>query len=649
MANKIYTEDDDRKKDTKDKRIIDWQTELVNIGDAEWKKGQQYVDDLNELYDDLYQMLRGQRPDKNYDWQSNVVINKVFQVVWTTVPYILQKIFGATPIIGVKSFDKKGAWQRREILEYWRTMQSGISKEHMPYFLVWTSAVLRAALNGTSFIKKGWWQVLKRYKKEMKTEVPVAMGQEGTVTEPHNSTYSWTEPVEDWPTNQVINNRDLVVDWLLQPGQSIRQGRFVIHRINTDLNALQSSRINYINLDKLDEEENTVDSEGRQDHSQSTGLDNMENPPSSDIYTDIEIKERQGLFPVYRTKKDGYWMPCFDKEEIYSSDDVVFKEMIMTWVPSQKVLIRFEPNKYEEKTYIDLHLYLDTERWQSTGQVEPIKDLQTAISDNINATFDEIWQNLMQPVVVNKFALWDWDTMEYAPRQRWLVGGNPNEAIMFRPSTDVTKDAWQKHMLLENIVDLTTSVTPPIQGMGQEKAATTNIMNAQMSAGKLDFLIKMIEITGLIPDAQMDVRFAKKFAHPKTFEKILGEPFQYGDYSEEIYKFVPAASSVKLEHQKRIETQEDIQLLQIMSQINNPNTPKILNAILANILRNRDRPAEANLLDEKYFEPQSEAGNMEMLRRQLEGMPASNEKGIPMGGTEKGVRQLSYNQPGRAS
>ena len=72
-----------------------------------------------------------------------------------------------------------------------------------------------------------------------------------------------------------------------------------------------------------------------------------------------------------------------------------------------------------------------------------------------------------------------------------------------------------------------------------------------MSAGKLDFLVKMIEATGLIPSAQMDIRFAKKFAHPLTFQLILGEPFQYTDL--ELYRFIPAASHVKVEYQKEIE------------------------------------------------------------------------------------------------
>ncbi|MHC4951055.1 MAG: hypothetical protein ACYTEU_08745, partial [Planctomycetota bacterium] len=585
--------------------IISWQERLVSHVRAEWERGDQKEDKLNRLYDDIYKMLRGERPDANYDWQSNLVINKVFQVCWTTIPYMVQKIFGATPIIGVKGRDKQGAWDRQQLAEFWHTFQPGDSSNHMPFKVVVVMWLLRACLNGVGIMKKTW----------------------------HRKTVNGN-PVEDWPFNMPVNNRDIVVDWLLQPGQPLRHGRFIIHRIKTDLEALMSSKINYINLDNLDVTENTADSTINQDHATIRGLDNQQTDPDSDIYMDVEVYERQGVFPVYKKKIDGHWQPCFDKEKIYS-DDVVFKEMITTVVLSQDELIRFEPNPYKEKNYLDIHLYLDPERWHSQGQIEPIKDLQTGLNDNINAAFDEIWQNLMPPAVFNKFALWDWDTIQYAPQQRWLVGGNPNESVMWKEPSSITRDSWQKHMLLNNEIDLTTSVTPPMQGLGKEKAATTNVMNAQMSAGKLDFLISMVEVTGLIPSVQMDVRFAKLFAHPRTFQKILGRPFMYSDKTEEVYMYVPAAASVKLEHEKRIETGEDIQLLQILGNINNPNVPKAQNIILKNIFRNRDWEELGPILDENYFEPQSEAGNVSMINRMIEGDAKSNQNQISMTGSEK--------------
>ncbi|MCP4262815.1 MAG: hypothetical protein GY774_35700 [Planctomycetes bacterium] len=615
MSKDFNTDKEDGKQEAAG--IMSWEERLVSCVHDEWTRGYQYVDDLNDLFDDLYAMLRGERPEKNYDWQSNIVINKVFQVVWTTVPYIIQKVFGASPIVGVKGKDKNGAADREALAEFWHTFQPGVSTDHIPFKIVCIMWLLRACLNGVGIIKK-------TYRKTMKDG----------------------KPVEDWPVNIPVNNKDIVYDWNLQPGQPMRQGRFIIHRIMTDLEALHASPINYFNLDELVVTENTQNTDINQDHAEARQLNNLETPPDSDIYTDVEIYEREGIFPVYKKKIDDHWQPCFDKDVMYS-DEVVFKEMITTVCLSQKKLVRFEPNLYGEKNYIDVHLYLDTERWHSMGQIEPIKDLQTGISDNINAAFDEIWQNLMPPAVVNKFALWDWDTMQYAPQQRWLVGGNPSDAIMWKEPSNITRDSWQKHMLLNNELDLTTSVTPPMQGMGKEKAATTNIMNAQMSAGKLDFLVGMFEMTGLIPSVQMDVRFAKKFANPLTFRRILGRPFMYSDITEEVYKYVPAAASVKLEHQKRIETTEDIQLIQIVASIPNPKTPAILNRILQNVFRNRDWEELAEMLDEDYFEPQGEAGNMQMINRMIGGEPNSNQNQVPMSGREKLTRNMANRLPQR--
>lgn len=623
-----------------DEKIISWEENLANLVSEEWSKGRQFVSDLDDLYEDLYRMIRGERPEKNYDWQSNVVINKVFQVVWTAIPYITQKIFGADPVIGISSADKKGAYQRETILQFWNTMQPG-NPDHTPYFLTVVMWTLRALLNGVGIVKKGWHQKTEQRSKEVEFALPVGLGEGGTIeTKQEKTTRKTTVPVEDWPVTEIINNKDIVFDWRLQPSDSIRKGRFVTHRSVQDLASLYESKINYMNLDELDKVLNQT-SDTDQEHADLKGKDDQDNPPQSDFYTDIEVYERQGILCVFKDSGE----PCFDKELI-GSDEVTNKQMVVTIAKAKgsAVLIRYEPNKAEEMTYLDMHIYFDSERWNSIGLIEPFKDIQTALNDNINAMFDEIWQNLMPPVMVNKFALVEWDTMQYAPAQRWLVGGNPAEAFQFKQPSNITSDAWQKHILLDSEIQLTSAVTPPMQGAGREKAATTNVLNAQMSAGKLDFVVKMIEVTALVPDAQMNVRLAKKFAHKLTFETILGEPFNYIGFEEQ-YKYVPAASSVKLEHQKQAEVLQDIQLMQTVQHVPNPNTPKILNGLMANILRNRNMPKEAMMFDEEFFEPQSEAGNMQILQRQLSGSP-SNQNDVPISQEEEGVRRGTFQPRG---
>jgi hypothetical protein len=97
---------------------------------------------------------------------------------------------------------------------------------------------------------------------------------------------------------------------------------------------------------------------------------------------------------------------------------------------------------------------------------------------------------------------------------------------------------------------------------------------------------------------------------------------------------------VKIDHLKERETQEDIQLLQLLGSVNNPKTAKIMNVILANILRNRNMPVEGDMLDEDYFEPESEEGKVNQLMKTMGG--ASNQNGVEMSGQEKGVRQRTF-------
>jgi hypothetical protein len=56
-------------------------------------------------------------------------------------------------------------------------------------------------------------------------------------------------------------------------------------------------------------------------------------------------------------------------------------------------------------------------------------------------------------------------------------------------------------------------------------------------------------------------------------------------------------------------------------------------------------PKEANLLDEEYFDPSSDAGNVMMLKKMMGGAP-SNQNNVPMSGQEASVRQSTYQPKG---
>ena len=76
-----YDEDSGNAKNTKPpKSQKEWEERVCSLVAEEWEKGQQHVSDLNRLYEDIYLMFRGKRPEKNYDWQSDISFRKAFQV-----------------------------------------------------------------------------------------------------------------------------------------------------------------------------------------------------------------------------------------------------------------------------------------------------------------------------------------------------------------------------------------------------------------------------------------------------------------------------------------------------------------------------------------------------------------------------------------
>ena len=621
-------------------RERDWQDDFCARGMLEWERGRTFVSSLNDLYEDLYLMMRGERPVKNYDWQSNLTLRKAFTTVWTAISYITQKIYGGNPIIAVQGIDSKGCWQRERLLQVWMDADKS--------FMTTVLGLLRLLLNGMVFIKKGWKQVLMP--RDANREVNIPVWKDGLLTyRPEKSKIQWTVPIQDRPDTVIVNNKDVVYDWMLKPGQSVTEGRFIIHREVVDLASLKEAGF-YRNLDLVECQPIQSMSETA-DHSRLTQKDEQDNPPETAFYKEVEIFERQGILPVRPASgkdKSFDWEVVGDIDEAYEygyekkrkKNDVEWRQMIGTWAGrTNPVLIRCEENPYGEMTWINGQLYLDSERFNAVGIVEPAKDVFAAIDDNVNAMFDEIWKNLMPPTFVNKFMVDEWDSIKWAPSQIWLMKGNPTEAAFVSRGTNITGDAWTKHMMLDAEGQQLTGITPPVQGMGKDKTATMGVLNTQFSIGKLDFLIKLIEVTWLVPDSKMTLRFAQRFAHPLTFISMLGEAFRFDNFLEE-YKFIPAAGSVKLPEQREIEVSQDLQLMQIVGTVQNPNTPKIMNYLLAEILRNRNKPQLAEMFDEDFFEPSSQAGNLQMVNRMIgQGRtPMQNEQGLPMSQPERGVR-----------
>jgi len=585
-----------------------WQKDLCRYVMEEADRGKEHFGGMEDLYQDLYDMFRGERPEKKYDYESNVVLRKAFQIVWKAVSYITQKINGATPIVGVEGFNKRGCLQREVLLDKWYCKNR--------YFIKLVLGCLGLLLYGQCFIKKTMVQEFQEINGRM-------------------------IPVKDYPEDTILNNRNVITDWLLPPGKPAQEGRFFIHREVIGLDELYSSKIDYINLDIVDdmlEDRGQKTTDSQTGVNLSTSKDQLNDPPDSQFYRPVEIYERQGKMPV-RRGKDGKDEPVFDLRKIGENEKIEYKQMVVSIANLDiPVLIRFEENPYKEINIINPQLFLDPDRWPAMGMVEPVADMITAIQDNLNMAFDRKNIEAMPPVIFDKFAQVDWDTIVHAPGQKWSVE-NPQETVVFPSLPPVPQDVWITHDMLSREVDLTSSVTPTFQGMDKSNTATQGVLNSQFSIEKMDLIVQLIEFTWLRPGAQMSIRFAQKFSSPLTFLMTLGEPFNF-DIWEEEYQYEPKAAAVKLDQQKEVEIQQDIQLIQILSTVPNPNTAQVLNYFIGHILRNRNEPKIAALFDEQ-FGAQQAARNPE--KETINGIrtgnaPPSNQNGLAMSQSERSVR-----------
>jgi hypothetical protein len=557
--------------------------------------------DRISIYDDVRDAYHCERPDKNYEWQSNLTLPKVAQTVINGASKLNDIFFSSRDYVRAvphRKVSKQGAQAGESLLNAF------LKNPELHYFLKSVRSEFCDSLYGWSVHKWHWEKDIEHRVVGSQIVPRVEMGMDGM---PLLSLAQ--EPVygkiikKDFPQMEVFTPR--TVYFSPERVDDFSKKRWVIFTAVEDIQALreQEEAMGYFNLDGLGHQTET-DTETAQEREEETA-----EKSSSPLHEDVETFERWGKWPV-RTEGEPQFdddgvlvnpkldvqdrpIPGIDKNGKVASKDVAWPEMWITCARSEgkkPTVIRWQINPYGFKTVSRGQLgIMDPDDDLSRGQGELALDFQTGICDNLNARNDATLIGMFPPIVTGKDMSHEWDTFRYGPSAIWMAdtGGTAQDQLRELRINPNTADAANIHMLLDSELQRTTNEYAHTSGdfPGRREPATGYAVTSQAASLAYRFKAKVIEHTQLRNDYQIILRMAGKFMEPETPMSLIGEEAQFLDLSNPHLGFTPITQSLEPESSKQQNIQSLVQMIPMIMGIPNPNTITLVNHMVSEIFK----------------------------------------------------------------
>ena len=187
---------------------------------------------------------------------------------------------------------------------------------------------------------------------------------------------------------------------------------------------------------------------------------------------------------------------------------------------------------------------------------------------------------------------------------------------------------------VDSVNEVTTGGVPSIAST----TATAVGASAEGTATRMNYKSLTFEYTALTELYWMIEQMTYRFATEKTGFELMGDKLYDFDPKLE-YWYTPLSQSIEPEASKAIKRREWNTLLQTVIGIQHPDTPKIANMILSNIVKlmGDEYEGEAGQFFDEKVPIQAQGGQ----QTEEAGQPASNELGIAQGPGEQMTREFA--------
>lgn len=626
----------------------DIQDALSNvIIDQEYQtaKSNKSIEDTEfETYVDLFD---SERPEKDYDWMSDISLPEFPAHMLTQSALDVSQYFATRDFIGAY-LEESGEQAKANADAAKECINRTLNQKHLHHYQKYVRAKTINHLQGSVYLECWWEQDIKRMVVGQEEEiVDVAIPNENEVEiKTRMRDVEGDVIVTDRFNYDVIDPRNVFTDNSYV--YSIQDKPFIFIRRERTLSQLEAEaeRHGYFNLDKLKEGEAPAETETSRETTNSVD-EQQKNPIKGD--EPFDLLKRYGKAWCKILEKDEYGDPVrvepgIDKEGS-PLEGAELHEVIITYAVSDasRWLIGFNLQPYtdtEGKPYRPLIrglCYIHPTKDNGIGDGKSTKELQVAIDDTFNMGNDRVRLATIPMFKRKKYTTADADSFIFEPGG--TVDVENADDFQEIPITSDIGGAMTQLGMLTGSMDKVMSIFPTTMGQGPAMASTsaTAVAGAESRTDmRTNYKAMTFEHTVLTEQYWMIQQMTYQFAKPETGEKLMGEKLYDFDPSKDYY-YKPVSASIESEQSKDVKIQRLIQLMGYTSNVQHPDTVKVLNRLLGRIYELMgDEVSEYGdaLLDEGTPIDQGQP-----VQTEGGGVPATNQTGLPQTPAEQSVRR----------
>jgi len=622
-------------------------------GEYETYKGFSRQD--NEDYETYVALLDADRPEKEYDWMSDISIPEFAAHILTQSSLDVAQYFQTRDFVECYIEDEeeqsiRSAAASKELIN--RTL----NQNHLYHYFKFVRGKLNNNLSGRVYAEC-WWEQETRQdivgitsrREELDYDIygndivdkEIQVPATKIVEEPQYGRV----PVIDRFNYEILDPRNVVTD--NKYVYSLQQKDFIYIRSEKTLTDLKKAKAKegYINLHLLEEKKGTEQTETARET-----RDKEKNKPSPAFTGEkpFDIYKRYGKYwaIVQERAEDQYPIkikPGIDSDgKPMSNAELIEMIMVFAKAGGHSTLIAFHPTPYVDavgtpyKPVIRGLCYIHPSRDGGMGDGKYARELQKGIDDTFNVGNDRVMLATLPTMKGKRYVTEDNSSIRIEP-EHVIELENPKEDLVEMEISDNIQGAMGQIAVLSTKMDQVMSIYPTTMGdlPGRASTTATAVVGAQgQASNRTNYKSMTFEHTFLHELYWMIEQMTFTFAYPQTGIKLMGKKVY--DFNPILdYTFKPLSQSIESEQSKMAKLRMWQQIFAIAVQTGKANTINYVFAKMCELMGDEFvNFAEAFLATD--IEPKGQGG--------AEGQPgmegsATNQYQMPMSPQEGGARE----------
>lgn len=604
---------------------------LGKIVDNEYKIAVSNAQTMNDDFESYVDLLDSVHVGKDQEWESDISLPEFPTHVITQSSIDSNKIAATRDFTEVYLQDesdeaKAASASAKELIN--RTL----NRRRLHHYHKHIRSKMMAQLGGYSYLL-AWWEYEE--KKEIEDYEEFETVENGEITIGRKPIYK-TTVVKDCFNYEALDPRNVFTN--NDYAYSMQDKPWVDIRCKKPLSELKTDekKQEYFNLDKLSktniDTEATDSTTGQEDKFTNTEV----------IDPEYDIVTRYGK--MWAIRKEDKIEPGFTETgEI--AKEAEFLECLCTFAidGGNKYLIGFRETPYVDsngvpyKPIIRRLCYIHPTKDAGVGDGKYAREIQWAIDDTFNMSNNRTTLATIPVMKGKKFSLEDNSSVYIEPNH--VIELNDVKDLEELKISDNIQGAMTQLGILTGKMQQVTAIFPTTMGQvaGGSTTATAVAGAEQRTNVRSGYKDTVSEYTCECELYWMIQQMTYVFAQPETGLKLMGEKVYDFDPTLD-YFYKPVTSAIETEQSKNAKIQQWTQVLGYVSQIQHPDTVKIINYILSQMftyMGDEFVNFGNSMLNPKQ---QIQGGSDQMSAL---GTPNSNQNGVPMSGMEQGARGIA--------